>query len=426
MYRRLFGAQVVALTGTGFATVALSLLANEIAGARAGQILASIFVIKMVCYVGLAPVASAISSFVPRRALLVGLDVVRVGVAAGLPIVTSAWQVYALMALLYAAAAAFTPAFQATIPDILSDEAEYTKALSLSRLAADFESVVSPLLAAGLLALMSFHELFAGTSLGFAFSAALILSTRIPRAKEGGKPFLRRLVTGLNLFVHTPRLRGVFAISLATAGGGAMVFVNTVVLVQSEFGLGEQAMAFALAVFGLGSILSAMALPSILERVSERRVLITGALASTACMAIGPWWARNYFALLALWLILGAGYSFTLTPIGRILRRSSHVEDRPALFAAQFALSHACWLIAYPLAGYTSANLGIGAAFLALGLLCAGGTAFALVQWPARDPLHIPHDHDDLAPDHPHVAGAPGRHEHEFVIDDLHRRWPRQ
>ena len=52
------------------------------------------------------------------------------------------------MTVLYVASAAFTPAFQAMIPDLLPDEAEYTKALSLSRLAADLESVASPVLAA--------------------------------------------------------------------------------------------------------------------------------------------------------------------------------------------------------------------------------------------------------------------------------------
>ncbi|MBR7559719.1 MFS transporter, partial [Mycobacterium tuberculosis] len=85
------------------------------------------------------------------------LDLVRAGVAVALPFVGQAWQVYALMTVLYVASAAFTPAFQAMIPDLLSDEAEYTKALSLSRLAADLESVASPVVAALLLAVISYN-----------------------------------------------------------------------------------------------------------------------------------------------------------------------------------------------------------------------------------------------------------------------------
>lgn len=68
--------------------------------------------------------------------------------AACLPFVNTVWQIYVLIFVLQAASAAFTPTFQATIPDILPDEQDYTDALSLSRIAYDMESVLSPLLAA--------------------------------------------------------------------------------------------------------------------------------------------------------------------------------------------------------------------------------------------------------------------------------------
>ena len=45
-----------------------------------------------------------------------------------------------LIFVLQAASAGFTPTFQATIPDILPDEEDYTKALSLSRLAYDLKA----------------------------------------------------------------------------------------------------------------------------------------------------------------------------------------------------------------------------------------------------------------------------------------------
>ena len=55
--------------------------------------------------------------------------------------------------------------------------------------------------------------------------------------------------------------------------------------------------------------------------------------------------------------VAGVGYSAAITPPGRLLRRSGHAEDRLALFAAQFALSHACFLITYPLAGWLQAPM---------------------------------------------------------------------
>ena len=131
-----------------------------------------------------------------------------------------------------------------------------------------------------------------------------------------------------------------------------MAFVNTVVIVQSGFALPAQATAWALAAFGAGSITAALGLPHLLERLTERAVVLLGAALMALTLATGPALAVSYPALLALWSVLGVGYSLTLTPIGRVLRRSAHPEDRPALFAAQFALSHAAWLVAYLLEAF--------------------------------------------------------------------------
>src|SRR3546814_2192359 len=73
-YRHLFAAQVIALLGTGLATVALGLLAYELAGADAGAVLGTALAIKMVAYVGVAPVANAFADRLPRRAFLVSMD----------------------------------------------------------------------------------------------------------------------------------------------------------------------------------------------------------------------------------------------------------------------------------------------------------------------------------------------------------------
>lgn len=166
-YRHLFLAQVIALLGTGLATVALGLLAFDLAGANAGAVLGTALAIKMLAYIGVAPVASALAERLPRRAVLVALDLVRAAVALVLPFVTQIWEIYVLIFVLQSASAAFTPTFQATIPDVLPEESAYTKALSLSRLAYDLESLVSPMLAALLLTVVSYHSLFGGTVLGF-------------------------------------------------------------------------------------------------------------------------------------------------------------------------------------------------------------------------------------------------------------------
>ena len=121
--------------------LALGLLAWQLAGDNAGAVLGTALAIKMVAYVTLAPVAAAIAERLPRRAFLVTLDLIRAGVIACLPFVDQVWQVYALIFLLQAASAGFTPAFQATIPEVLPQEDDYTRALSLMRSAQKFWGV---------------------------------------------------------------------------------------------------------------------------------------------------------------------------------------------------------------------------------------------------------------------------------------------
>ncbi|HPQ97226.1 MAG: MFS transporter [Thiothrix sp.] len=424
-YRHLFAAQVIALLGTGLMTVALGLLAYELAGADAGAVLGTALAIKMLAYVGVAPVAQAFTDRLPRRTVLVTLDLLRAAVALYLPFVTEIWQVYLLIFVLQAASAGFTPTFQAVIPDILPDEEDYTKALSLSRLAYDLESLISPMLAAALLMVISFHNLFAGTVAGFLVSALLVIRVTLPSPVPGPKRGIwDRTTRGLRLYLATPRLRGLLAINLAVAAAGAMVIVNTVVIVKAGFGLGEAQVAWALAAFGSGSMLAALALPALLDRVPDRPLMITGAavlVLGTAMGALLP----TFPLLLVLWFIIGCGYSVAQTPSGRLLRRSAHPEDRPAIFAAQFALSHACWLIAYPLAGRFGAGMGLPATFVLMALVGMAGIVLALRLWPAGDPSDRVHDHPDLHPDHPHLReyGVQGHH-HALIVDELHRHWP--
>ncbi|ANZ39556.1 MFS transporter [Lentzea guizhouensis] len=429
-YRHLFGAQVVALTGTGLATVALGLLAHDLAGPDAGAVLGTALAVKMLAYVGVAPIAAAVLGALPRRAVLVALDLVRAAVAVALPWVDQIWQVHALIFVLQAASAAFTPLFQATIPDVLPGERDYTRALTLSRLAYDLEGLLSPTIAAALLTFVTFNHLFVGTAIGFAASAVLVVSVFLPRPR----PITRRrgrTTRGIRIYLATPRLRGLLAVHLAAAAAGSMVLVNTVAHVRDGLGRDAPDVAIALAANGIGSLAAALVLPGLLDRVADRAVVLSACVTLTVALFAGTTAAAtSWTGVLMLWALIGAGCSFALTPGARLLRRSADETDRPALFAADFALSHACWLVCYPLAGWVASAAGATAAFIVLGVVTAAATVAAVRLWPTSDPEVVEHVHDDLEPDHHHLcdavlAGGGWRHAHPFRIDDHHERWPR-
>ena len=432
-YARLFSAQIVALLGTGLLTVALGLMAYDLAGEAAGAVLGTALTIKMVAYVVLSPLAAAWFAGYDRKKVLIWANVARAAIALLLPFVEAVWQIYILIFLLQAASATFTPAFQATLPDILPREEDYTRALSLSRLAYDLENIVSPTLAGGLLLVMSYHWLFVGTVFGFVGSALLILPTLLPQgsvAKE--RPFRERLTRGARIYLATPRLRGLLSLNFAAASASALVLVNTVVIVRAYHAGSESDVAIAFGAYGLGSMLSALLLPSLLERVSDRLVMFSGATALTLVMAalgtviVVQGWV-SWGALLATWFASGLFYSAILTPSGRLLKRSAHAEDRPAVFAAQFALSHACWLVTYPLAGYIGLLVGMGETLLIFAAASVIAISVGLWVWPTSTGSELQHSHDDLPPGHPHLKGQSpqtSRHRHAIVIDDEHRVWP--
>lgn len=232
-----------------------------------------------------------------------------------------------------------------------------------------------------------------------------------------------RTTRGVRLYLATPRLRGLLALNFAAASARAIVLVNTVVLVKSDLGLGNAQVAMALGAFGGESVLAALGLPHLLEVRPDRPVMIAGAsclivvmLGLALGMALsGPTWKL----LLVGWIAIGIDYSAILTPSGRLLKRSTNPEDRPAVYAAQFALSHACWLLTYPLSGWLITAFGPVISLICLALVAGLGLLSCIFLWPPEQDRAIEHTHNDLPKDHPHLECAL-IHSHPIVIDDYH------
>ncbi|WP_084546800.1 MFS transporter [Glycomyces arizonensis] len=435
-YRRLFAAQVIALTGTGLATVALSLLAYGLAGANASAVLGTALAIKMLAYLFIGPIATTLAERLSRRTLMVSMDAVRAAVALALPFVTEVWQIYVLILMLQSASAAFTPTFQAVIPDVLQGEDEYTKALSLSRLAYDLESLFSPMLAAALLTVASYQWLFTGTSAGFIASAVLVASVVLPKptpAQQREQGRWARATRGFRLYLATPRLRALLMMHLAVAATTAMVIVNNTVMVQGVLGRGATDVAIALGAYGVGSMTAALALPRLLRHATDRQVMLPaaftlGAGLATAATALG-FGVLGWAGLLAILAVLGIATGAILTPTGRLVTGSVSATDRPAAFAAQFSLSHGWFLITYPVAGWLAAQADMATAAAVLAAVGLAAALAGLALWPSRDTATFEHVHIRLDKDDPHLRGARETetgwsHSHDFVIDSQHHHWP--
>lgn len=448
VFRRLFTAQVIALVGTGLTTVALTLLAYDLARENAGVVLGTALACKMIAYVVFAPVIGGLAYRFPRKPLLISLDMVRAGIVLVMPFVTAVWQIYLLIFLLNLFSAGFKPVFSATIPEVLTDEAQYTRALSYSRLAYDLENLLSPALAGMALLFFGYTGLFMANSAAFVISAALILLCALPVAQPQGRlgGVWGEISFGVIAYMKTPRLRALLTLYLAVACASAMVIVNTVVYVKEALGGSDEQVAMAFAAAGFGSMLAALSVPRLVERLADKIVMTGGALImGLGVMAIGS--GPDMTALLPVWFVIGLGWSLVQTPAGRVVNRSARPGDRAAYFSAQFALSHGCWLLAYPLAGQLGVAVGIAATALYLGLAIVAFAALAMLVWPKQAGHDLEHEHEaqehlhlhSHGPHHQHEhRGGEGsephshphyhpkvRHAHDFVIDEHHLTWPK-
>ncbi|WP_238588982.1 MFS transporter [Pseudonocardia sp. HH130629-09] len=421
----MFAAQIVALVGTGLATVALGLLAYDLAGERAALVLGSALTIKMVAYVVVGPVVGAVADRVPRRLLMVSADAVRAAVVLVLPWVSEVWQILVLVGVLQVASATFTPVFQSVIPDVVPGEQDYSRALSATQLASSAETVLSPLLAAAAVAVVGYSSLFVGTCVGFVFSAVLVASTAVPpvagRAQGG---FATRLFLGMRLFRAVPQLRGLLALDVVVAAVGVVSLVTTVNVVRDLLGGTESDVGLLLAVSGAGTAVAAMVSPRVARRLPLRTTMLAGA--GLSCLAAGATlvlaWAPSWTTAAVAWALIGAGPGWIMVNTGRLLRTSAGPGQRPALFSAQFSLSHACWLVTYPLTGWLAVGAGWSVTWSVLAVLAVAALVVAALVWPTTGADLVRHRHDV---DHAHVVAArPAAHgwthAHRLVVDEQH------
>lgn len=386
IFRAFYLAQIASLVGAGIATVALGLFAFELVGRSAGAVLGTALALKTLTTVLLSPFVTALLERFARRSVLVRLELARGMVVFIFPFVTEVWQVYVLIVLLHSASAGLVPSVRSTLADILPSDKDYTRALALTQLAYDMETVASPLLALLLLSFIPLKGLFIAAAGGLLISAAVIASVSLPvQNLVVGLGAGARAVNGLRLFLSTPMLRGLLALTVCAASASAMVLVNTVVFVQSDLGLEAQATVLALAVFGAGSMTAAVLVPRLLDRYPQRVVMMVGSCLCAGGLAGGPA-VGSYGMMLLLWFGIGSGYALVLTPAGRLVARAASGSDRSSLFAAHFALTHACWFAAYLVAGRAGELAGIAPAFLALAAMAAGGLFAGLRVWPAVEP----------------------------------------
>lgn len=359
VFQQLFWAHALSLFGSGLSSLALGLLAHQLVGASASTVLGITLAIRIIVIVLTSPWAGQIAARWGVRQVMVVSDLMRCGVLVGFYFADAVWQIYVLAVFLNLGSAIFTPIYRAVIPDVVSKE-QYPKAAAIGSIAYDAANILSPSLAALVIALVGFRGNFVVDGFTFLLSAALIVG--LPRlaveSASAGKKEHVSVGHGISSMFHRSKLRQSLFLALQTSIAGAFVIVATVDLVKNELRLSDTAYAWVMGAFGVGSVCGAVAYSRTSTRFRNAAVNFAGPamLAALVAVAIFP----RYGLVMAAWALIGAGYSILGVRGSELLAEDSKGAERPHIFAAHFALSHAGWGLTYPLAGFLTTALGFG------------------------------------------------------------------
>ena len=408
-FRRLFGAQVISLLGSGVTTVGLALFAYQLTGgASATAVIGNALTLRILAFLLLSQPAGVIADRVSRKKILIAADIVRFALLTLFPFITAVWQIYALIFLINAVTGFFTPTFEASIPEVAGGE-QYVKALSLARVATDVEAVAAPALAGLLVALLGVRWVFWFDAVTYLESAALVALVTIPfaskeKARLSLKLFLNEVTHGTRVLLSEPSLRQALTLSLAEATAGAAAIVVTVAYVHDVLGRGNTSFALIMTGLGLGSSLTAIALGRATgryERAAHSKATLHGRRHIWAAHALILGGLLLGIVLLPgvlkpplivfglLWMLNGAGQALIAIPSSTLLAEHTFEEERGRAYAAHFALTHVCWLITYPAVGHAAALWGSPVTFTVAGLICLAVTVAAFAVGRGTSSAHV-------------------------------------
>src|SRR5262245_753862 len=211
-FRLLFSAQVISLLGSGVTTVALALFAYQLTGgASATAVIGNALMLRILAFLLFSQPAGVIADRLNRKKILIAADLLRFGLLALFPFVTTVWQIYLMIFGINAVTAFFGPTFDASIPEIVGED-QYVQAVSLSRVANDVEAVAAPAVAALLVALMGVRWVFWFDALTYLVSAVLVFCATVPYVTKtlvrlSLRSFMAELTTGTRILVGEPSLR---------------------------------------------------------------------------------------------------------------------------------------------------------------------------------------------------------------------------
>ena len=410
-FAKLYFAQTTSLLGDALTWVGLALLAFELAGTGAAQVLAVALTLRVTIFVILSPLAGVLADRYDRKPILIISHLIRMIIVGLLPFVQSIGQIYALVLALNIVNAFFTPTYKATIP--LVTETDYPQAIALSSSTEQLLGVLGPGLAGAIAAFIGARQIFFLDAVSFLMAAGWIASLpgqlRSPAVPM--KSAWKEIQIGTTWLWSESNIRFALVMQLVGAIAGAQILVNTVGYVKGHLQLGSLEYGWVMMALGFGATMAALTLGKLYGSLSRLNMILIGAIVLTFALISAN--SVGIVTLMGLWVMAGIGQTWINVPTQTVIADRTPREFQGRAYGAHFAWSHLWWAIAYPVAGYLGRYFS-DRTFWIGGLMSAVILVIAYLKVKPRLHEHE-HEHSELEHQHLHIHDE--HHDHSHSLD---------
>jgi len=376
LFAKLYFAQAISLLGDAFTWIGIALLAFEFGGNQSAKILAIALTLRVTAFIIFGSYAGVLADRFNRKKILIITNLVRMTIVFSLAFITNVWELYFLIFLLNVFNAFFSPAYKASIPQLISQKEEYKNAIALSNSTWQLLGMLGPGLAGVLAVFWGSRQIFLFDAFTFIISSILVSFIPFSLFKEEKKQnkssisgIWSDIQKGTNLIFRNKPIRFSLLIELVAAIAGAQILVNTVGHIKGNLSLTDKEFGLTMTAFGIGATIAAFTVNAFDKTKNKTNLLIIGALMLSLSILSAN--IVSYEVLLMLWVIAGLGQSFTEMPSQILIAENIALDQQGKAYGSHFAWSHLWWAIGYPIAGISGIYL-YNQDFLVGGLLSLG------------------------------------------------------
>jgi MFS family permease len=414
-FRLLWTGLAVSLVGSGLWLVALAWQVIELGGGPAElSLVTALYSVGLLAFVLVGGVAA---DRLPQRLVMLGCDVVRAAVLLVLGLLSLSgdlriWHLAAGSLVIGAGEAFFFPSYTAILPRLLP-EGELLAANGLEgTLRPLAQQAAGPAIGGVAVAALSPGVAILAGALTYVVSAGCLLAMSVRPAKATGAPtapgvaaVLTDLREGWRYVRTTSWLWAtlLFALALVLFIIGPLE-VLLPFAIRDNLGGGADDYGLALAAFGVGGAVGALAISSgrLPRRYLTVMILMWG-LGSLPFAVLGV--AGALWIVFVALFVVGATYSAAMVIWGTLLQRRVPEGLRGRVSSLDFFVSLALMPVSMAVAGPAGAAFGLTAVFLVAGIVPVL-LAAAAILFPRLDRDELAHPLDHLARDGPE-AGEP-------------------